>query len=179
MSKGDEVIPPINALIDCFKTENLPIFFTRDWHPRNHSSFKSHGGIWPQHAVKGTTGARFPSSLHVPGGANVISKATRPNIEAYSGFQGTQLGPRLRKLNVKELYVVGLATDYCVRNTVIDGMNEGFSVFLVTDCVKGVNVKRTDSATAFKGMLKTGARTTTSNEVLRLLRGRAAVSSSS
>jgi nicotinamidase/pyrazinamidase len=129
--------------------------------------------------VKGTPGAEFHPSLYVPAESTVISKATRKDVEAYSGFQGTNLGARLGRMAVRELYVAGLATDYCVKNTVLDGMEAGFKVFLVTDCVKGVNMRRTDSATAFREMVGKGARTITSQQLLESLGGRVAVSSSS
>ncbi len=163
---GNEVIEPVNALIERFSAERAPIFFTRDWHPDDHGSFRSQGGTWPPHCVKGTPGAEFPSSLHVPRGAAIISKGTRSDVEAYSGFEGTDLAHRLTGVGAKELYVVGVATDYCVKNTVIDGLREGFSVTLVRDCVRGVNLRRTDSASAFRSMMAHGARTTTSGRLL-------------
>jgi len=172
--EGDEVIEPINGLIRKFQEEDMPVLFTRDWHPKDHCSFKSQGGIWPPHAVRDTPGAQFPPSLHVPQNATIINKAARRDTEAYSGFQGTDLGARLRSMGVKELYITGLATDYCVKNTVIDGIGEGFRVFLVTDCVRGVNIKRTDSATAFRKMIGRGARTITSQQLVRSLSGRVA-----
>jgi nicotinamidase/pyrazinamidase len=177
--EGDEVIEPINGLIRKFQAEDMPVLFTRDWHPKNHCSFKSQGGIWPPHAVRDTPGAQFPPSLHVPKSATIVSKATGRDAEAYSGFQGTDLGARLRSMGVKDLFIAGLATDYCVKNTVIDGIGEGFRVSLVTDCVKGVNLKRTDSATAFRKMIGRGARMTTSQQLIRSLSGRVAVWSSS
>jgi len=163
---GDGVIEPINALVDRWEAKGEPVVFTRDWHPRDHVSFRSRGGAWPPHAVKDTPGARFPDALRLPADAIVISKATGRDAEAYSGFQGTDLSERLRAMGVEELYVTGLATDYCVKNTVLDGIERGFRVFLVTDCVRGVNLKRTDSASAFKRMEGEGARTTTSARLL-------------
>ena len=177
--EGDKVIGPINALINAFESESLPVVFTRDWHPRDHCSFKSRGGTWPPHAVRGTDGAKFPSTLHVSRGATIISKAMQKDVEAYSGFQGTDLSARLKSMAVSEVYVAGLATDYCVKRTVVDGIGEGFAVFLVSDCVRGVNLRRTDSATAFREMVARGARTVPSKQLLKSLGGRAAVSSSS
>ncbi|MGA2663554.1 MAG: isochorismatase family protein [Nitrososphaerales archaeon] len=175
VKEGNEIIEPVNGLVDRFYRAHLPVFFTRDWHPSDHLSFRSQGGVWPPHCVKGTPGARFPPSLHVPrGAATVVSKATRKDVEAYSGFQGTDLAPRLRKQSVGELFVVGLATDYCVKNTVIDGMENGFQVTIVTDCVRGVNLRRTDSASAFRSMTARGARETTSGDLVKRLGRRAA-----
>ena len=179
VKRGNEIIEPVNALIDRFAEKGLPIFFTRDWHPRDHRSFRSQGGIWPAHCVKGTPGAEFAPSLRVPRGAAIVSKATRRNAEAYSGFQGTELAAQLRRGGVKGLFVVGLATDYCVKNTVIDGIEGGFDVTLVADCVRGVNLRRTDSASAFRSMASAGARKTTCRRLLKGLDGRVAVRSSS
>jgi nicotinamidase/pyrazinamidase len=177
--EGDKVIEPINALVDLFHEKDLPVFYTRDWHPKDHVSFKQNGGTWPPHAIRGTPGAQFPSTLHVPRGAAIIDKATRRNAEAYSGFQGTDLAERLRRAGVEELYIVGLATDYCVKNTVTDGIAAGFRLNVVSDCVKGVNLKRTDSATAFRSMMRMGGGKTTSQLLLKHLSGRVAVWSSS
>ncbi len=177
--EGDKVIEPINALVDLFHEKGLPVLYTRDWHPKDHISFKSNGGIWPPHAIRGSPGAQFPSALHVPRGATIIDKATRRDAEAYSGFQGTDLAERLRREDVGELYVAGLATDYCVKNTVTDGIAAGFRIKVVSDCVKGVNLKRTDSATAFRSMKGKGAGRTTSKQLRKHLGGRVAVWSSS
>ncbi len=176
---GDSVIEPINSLVDLFHEKGLPVLYTRDWHPKDHMSFKPNGGIWPPHAIRGTPGAQFPPTLHVPRGAAIIDKATRRDGEAYSGFQGTDLAERLRRDGVGELYIVGLATDYCVKNTVADGIAAGFRLRVVADCVKGVNLKRTDSATAFRSMKGKGAGRTTSQQLLKHLSGRVAVWSSS
>lgn len=177
--QGDKIVQPINALVQKFEDQHLPVVFTRDWHPRDHCSFRSQGGVWPPHAVKDSPGAQFHPSLYVPRSATVISKASRKNVEAYSGFEGTDLASRLKTMDVSDLYVAGLATDYCVKNTVIDGIKRGFGVSLVKDCVKGVNLKRTDSASAYRQMLSRGARTTTSQQLLKSMGGRVAVSSSS
>ena len=176
---GDKIVQPINALVDCFEAVRFPIVFTRDWHPKNHCSFRSQGGVWPAHAVRNTPGARFQPGLRVPKNATIISKAEAKDFEAYSGFEGTDLKTRLKKMGVRDLYITGLATDYCVKNTTIDAVKGGFRVFVVTDCVKGVNLRRTDSATAFRSMVGAGAGTTTSQRLLRSLGGRVAVSSSS
>ena len=136
---------------------------------------------WPlaPHCVKNTRGAEFYPSLHVPKDAIIISKGTRKDVEAYSGFQGTELAERLKEAEVEELYVVGLATDYCVKNTVLDGISNGFKVNIVSDCVRGVNVRPTDSANAFRSMMAKGARRTSSESVINRVSRRAAVSSSS
>jgi nicotinamidase/pyrazinamidase len=179
VKEGDKVIPPLNALVDAFTASNLPVCFTRDWHPPDHCSFKENGGPWPSHCVRNTTGAEFHPDLRVPDNALVVSKATEPDEEAYSGFQGTDLSSTLKSMGVTELFVGGLATDYCVKNTVGDALREGFLVNVLTDCVRGVNLKRTDSAKALRWMKVRGAKERTSKGVLTMINRRAAVISSS
>jgi nicotinamidase/pyrazinamidase len=174
---GDAIIPGLNPLIGLFDELGLPVVLTRDWHPKNHISFKKQGGPWPPHCVQNTKGADFHSKLLIPLRAVIISKGADPNKEAYSGFQGTQLERLLRKSGVKALFIGGLATDYCVKNTVIDARNNGFTVKVIADCVKGVNVRPTDSASAFRQMESAGAEKTTKERVLTSLKRRAAVSS--
>ena len=165
VTNGDKIIPAVNRLVHKFEKTGLPIFFTRDWHPSNHVSFKANGGPWPPHCVQGTPGANFHPSLAIPKGAQVIDKGTLQTEDAYSGFQGTQLAHELQGHHVNQIYVVGLATDYCVKNTVLDGAANGFETYVVADCIKGVNLKRTDSATALRTMLSRGARRTTSDRL--------------
>ncbi len=155
---ADELLQPLNLLVRAFERARQPVFFTRDWHPPNHCSFRNYGGAWPPHCVVGTPGAQFHPLLEVPKDAFVISKATSADKDAYSGFQGTDLGRRLRRLGVRRVYVCGLATDYCVKNTVLDALALGFEVRLVADCIRGVNLKRTDSANAVRSMLSAGAK---------------------
>ena len=176
---GDKIIPPLNALVNAFTTSNLPVCFTRDWHPPDHSSFRENGGPWPSHCVRNSRGAGFHPDLHVPKNALVVSKATEPDKEAYSGFQGTDLSSTLKRMGVTELFVGGLATDYCVKNTVGDALREGFLVNVLTDCVRGVNLKRTESAKALRWMKVRGAKERVSENVLKSINRRAAVVSSS
>ncbi|MGH9921004.1 MAG: nicotinamidase [Nitrososphaerales archaeon] len=176
VARGDKIIPAVNELVSAFQRAGLPIFFTRDWHPKNHVSFKAQGGPWPPHCIQNTPGASFHPSLAIPSDAEVIDKGTLQAEDAYSGFQGTDLARKLRGLRVKQIYVAGLATDYCVKNTVIDGAAQGFETYVVADCVRGVNLKRTDSATAHREMRSHGARKTTSGRLLKSLALRPTVS---
>lgn len=162
VANGDSVIPPLNKAIMAFHGSGLPVVFTRDWHPENHCSFKEQGGVWPRHCVAGTEGAKFHPGLNVPSGSIIVSKATRPGSEAYSGFQGTELEKRLKRLGVTELFLGGLATDYCVKQTALDGLDAGFEVDVMTDCIEGVNMKRGDSSSALQLMSKKGAKLATS-----------------
>ena len=156
--EGDAVIPSLNAWIRVFRTADLPIVATRDWHPADHCSFQARGGPWPPHCVAGTPGAEFAPGLKLPENAIVVSKATTPDRDAYSGFEGTDLAERLRELGVKRLFVGGLATDYCVLNTVLDALKEGFETYVITDAIRAVNVNPDDGDKALEQMRNAGAR---------------------
>lgn len=154
---GDRVVPVLNRYIRKFVEAELPVYLTRDWHPGAHLSFKSQGGIWPVHCVQGTEGARFHPELSIPSVAVVISKGTDPGKEAYSGFQGTDLTHQLKQRQVGRLFVGGLATDYCVKSTVLDAIREGFEVVFLSDASMGVDVKPGDSERAIEEMAREGA----------------------
>jgi len=154
---GDQVVPVMNSYIRLFRDAGLPIVATRDWHPSNHCSFKEQGGLWPPHCVQGTPGAQFAPGLELPPDAIVISKASQPQEEAYSGFEGTDLDRRLKALGVKRLFVGGLATDYCVLSTVKDALELGYRVFLLLDAVRSVDVNPGDGERAIEEMRALGA----------------------
>ncbi len=154
---GDEVISVLNAYIRQFTAQALPVYATRDWHPPEHCSFDFRGGPWPLHCVANTPGAAFAPPLQLPSDGVVISKAEDRDKEAYSGFEGTDLEKRLRKAGVERLFVGGLATDYCVLNTVIDGLHAGFHVFLLEDAIRAVDASRGDGERARGAMLGQGA----------------------
>ncbi len=155
---GDEVVPELNHYIAAFQAKRLPIFATRDWHPPNHCSFKAYGGPWPPHCVAGSTGAAFAPGLELPASIAVITlKGTEPDRDAYSGFERTDLDARLRAVGVHRLFVGGLATDYCVINTVKDGLALGYAVFLLQDAIRAVNVQPDDGRKAEDEMIRLGA----------------------
>jgi nicotinamidase/pyrazinamidase len=156
---GDQVVPVLNKYICIFKAAGALIFATRDWHPPNHVSFKPYGGIWPPHCIQGTKGAEFHPDLMLPEEAHIVSKATDPSRESYSGFDGTELEKELGKRHLKRVFVGGLATDYCVKNTVIDAVRLGFKAVLLLDAIRGINRKRGDSEEAIKEMINNGAKT--------------------
>jgi nicotinamidase/pyrazinamidase len=155
--QGDEVIPVLNRYVAEFEQQKLPIFATRDWHPPNHCSFRTQGGPWPVHCVLGTPGAEFPASLHLPPSAIVVSKPSTPDRETYSAFEGTDLEQQLRRASVECVSVGGLATDYCVLNTVKDALLRGFQVRLLRKAIRPVNVHPTDGEKAENEMARLGA----------------------
>ena len=155
---GDEVVPVLNRYIDAFVAQGLPVYATRDWHPQGHCSFHEQGGPWPEHCVAGSPGAAFAATLALPPGTMVISKATSRDREAYSSFQGTDLDDRLRAAGIRRLFIGGLATDYCVLNSVRDARRLGYEVFLLTDAIRAVEVQPGDGLRAEAEMAGLGAR---------------------
>lgn len=155
--EGDAVIPPLNDAIRAFSEAGLPIFATRDWHPPDHCSFVRQGGLWPIHCVAGTRGAAFPKSLRFPASPLVVSKATDPAVEAYSGFAGTDLAELLSGRRVRRVFVGGLATDYCVLRTVLDARAAGLDVVVLDDAVRAVDVESGDGDRAVARMRAAGA----------------------
>jgi nicotinamidase/pyrazinamidase len=161
--RGDEVVAPLARCVDLFQSRGLPIIFTRDWHPPNHCSFREQGGPWPAHCIAETEGARFAAALRIPDQALIVSKATAPDVENYSDFEGTHLADRLKRWGVKRLFVGGLATEYCVRATVLDALRHGFGVVLLTDAVRPIDPR--DGQRALAQMLAQGAVTSTTEDL--------------
>ena len=155
--RGDEVVPVLNRYIALFRQRRLPVFATRDWHPPQHCSFREQGGPWPPHCIAGSDGARFAALLDLPCDVTIISKATAAQSDAYSGFAGTDLTQLLRRAGVSRVFVGGLATDYCVLNTVRDARSLGFDVVLLADAIRAVDVAPRDGERAIAAMLGAGA----------------------
>lgn len=159
---GDEVVPIINELTKKFDH----LVFTRDWHPADHCSFSPapeyHDKSWPVHCVAGSSGAAFAEGLDVPAHALVVDKGTAADREAYSGFEGTTLAETLRGRGVESIVVCGLATDYCVKNTALDGLRHGFRVTVVQDACRGVDVPPGTADAALREMAAAGVRLATS-----------------
>ena len=151
------VLPVLNRYLREFARRWLAIFATRDWHPTSHCSFRDRGGPWPPHCIAGTPGAAFAVGLALGPDARVVSKATTIGRDAYSGFEDTDLDLDLRKLNVCRLFIGGLATDYCVRQTVLDARRLGYEVFLLEDAIRAVDVKPGDGERAIAEMQAAGA----------------------
>lgn len=162
VANGDQVVPLLNRYVDRFAAAHLPIVVSRDWHPEKTSHFKSHGGVWPAHCVKDTPGAEFHHDLHIHPGAILVSKGMGADEDAYSAFQaidesGKPLAELLSELGVSRVFVGGLATDYCVKQTVLDAVDKGFGAALLHDAIRGVDLNPDDSKNAVIAMRQAGA----------------------
>ncbi len=156
--RGDDVVPAINRILGLGGWLTVA---TRDWHPPDHCSFTPQGGIWPIHCVAGTPGAAFHPELDAARVRHVVSKATTREAEAYSGFQGTDLQAHLARQGIRRIFVGGLATDYCVKATVLDALAQGFDATLLLDASRGVNLQPHDAELAIQAMVDAGAETLT------------------
>lgn len=161
--KGDKIVKNINRYVKIFSGNNLPVFASRDWHPGKTRHFKKFGGQWPAHCVQDTKGARFHPALKLPKEAVIVSKGTGPGKDSYSVFDGCDgnnvpFENLLKIFGVKELYIAGLATDYCVKFSATDALKRGFKVAILTDAIKGVDANPGDSEEAIKQMLDYGAK---------------------
>lgn len=174
--KGNEVVPVINSLIPAFDQ----VIATQDFHPAGHGSFaSSHTGhkpgevidlngldqiLWPDHCVQGTPGTDFSKDLQLPERTKIFQKGTDSGIDSYSGFfdnghrKSTGLADYLRGQGINELFITGLAADYCVKFTVLDALKEGFDTTLITDATRGVNLSADDTQKALQEMKNAGAK---------------------
>lgn len=157
VANGDEVVAPLNELMKEFLDRGEPVFKTRDWHPATAKHFAAYGGIWPVHCVRNTSGAEFHPDLFDDPRITIISKGIDESADGYSGFDGTNLAQILREQEVKEVWVGGLATDYCVKHTVLDALQQGFEVKALADAMRAVNVNPDDGAQAVAEMRAAGA----------------------
>lgn len=182
---GDQVIPPLNRIISYLApfpgAKGWLIVASRDWHPAEHCSFKEQGGLWLPHCIQDTNGACLHRDLDVHALNSVVfDKGYQRDKDSYSAFGGSivlshmgtfglrfSLEEILRKLNIRELHVGGLATDYCVKATALDAIKLGFKTYLLTDACRAVNVKRGDDVRALNEMLIAGVEFTTTDEVIR------------
>jgi nicotinamidase/pyrazinamidase len=133
------------------------VLATRDWHPADHGSFAAQGGPWPPHCVQGTEGAALHPDLDSGPIDAIVDKGQDPGTDGYSGFEATGLAERLREQGVEEVTIVGLATDYCVKNTALDALREGFAVRVDPAAVRGVEVAAGDSERALEELRAAGA----------------------
>ena len=162
VSDGDSVVPVLNDYAARFAREGLPVIYSRDWHPAETTHFQTRGGPWPPHCVQGTYGAEFHPDLRLPAGAIVVSKGMGPAEDGYSAFvgrdaHGQKLESVLRELGVQRLVVGGLATDYCVLNSVLEALEAGLKVEVLCRGIRGVDLQPGDSARALEQMRSAGA----------------------
>jgi nicotinamidase/pyrazinamidase len=160
--EGDAVVPVLNEYISRASDAGIPIYASRDWHPSETRHFAAQGGPWPPHCVQGTHGAEFHPDLRLPPGAVVVSKGMSAEDQGYSALEavlpdGEPLVDTLRAQGVTHLYVGGLATDYCVRATVLEALKEGFTTSVLVDASRPVEVQPGDGERALNEMLAAGA----------------------
>ncbi|MBI4265401.1 MAG: bifunctional nicotinamidase/pyrazinamidase [Acidobacteria bacterium] len=160
--EGDRVVPVLNRRIAEAAAHGWPIYASRDWHPPVTRHFKQYGGEWPPHCVQRTEGAAFHDALQLPASTVVVTKGQDPDSPGYSAFQGETPDGRplladLQKRRIDRLYVGGLATDYCVKHSVLDALRAGLKVTVIGDAIKGVDVTPGDSARAIDEMRAAGA----------------------
>lgn len=156
VARGDEVVAPLNRKIEEFLERGEPVFKSRDWHQPTTKHFADYGGTWPVHCVQNTKGAEFHPDLLDDIHIRVVSKGMG-DTDCYSAFDETDLDLQLRRLGVNELWVGGLATDYCVKNTVLDGLRKGYRVKLMKDAIRAVNLNEADGERAIEEMRAAGA----------------------
>ena len=184
VSAGDEIIPKVNQIQKNFRL----VLATKDWHPLDHGSFaRNHKGkgegetvelfgleqiLWPVHCVQNTHGAEFPDNLDISQVEKIFYKGKEPHIDSYSGFydnghkRSTGMGEYLQQKNIQEVYITGLATDYCVKFTALDALQLGFKVFVIEDATRAVNIKADDFDNAIREMRERGAHIINSSQVL-------------
>ena len=160
---GDLVVPVINEVLDRLGPSGLPIYASRDWHPPTTTHFKAFGGLWPSHCVAGTTGARFHPDLRLPHATIVVTAGDTADADGYSAFDGHVADGRgllddLRARHVERLIVGGLATDYCVRASVLDAVHAHFSVTVIEDGIAAVGLRPGDETRALAEMKAAGAK---------------------
>ena len=159
---GDAVARTLSDQARQFADAGLPVAASRDWHPEHTRHFISGGGPWPPHCVQGTPGADFHPDLELPAGTAIISKGMSTEDDGYSAFEGQTgegepLTAWLRERGVRRLFVGGLATDYCVRASVLDALADGFAVVLLTDAMHAVDVQPGDGDRALAEMRTAGS----------------------
>jgi len=184
VSQGDEIIPIVNKLIPKFDL----VIATQDWHPTDHGSFASnhesknpgdsivlHGLpqiLWPDHCIQNSAGAELNSKLHSDRITKIFQKGTDKTVDSYSGFfdngkkKDTGLADYLKSRNVTEVFIVGLATDYCVKFTAIDAAELGFNTTVIADATRAVNLQKGDYDKALEEMRQKGIHTIQSQSLL-------------
>lgn len=156
VAEADQVVPPLNKLIEEFLERGEPVFKTRDWHPEQTKHFQAYGGTWPVHCVQNTKGAEFHPNLIDDKHIRIISNGLG-DADCYSAFDETDLELQLHRLDVEEVWVGGLATDYCVKSTVLDALKKGFRVKALENAMRAVDINPGDGERAIAEMRGAGA----------------------
>ena len=169
---GHEVVALLNEYAERFAAAGAAVFATRDWHPERTKHFAEHGGIWPAHCVQNTAGADFHSGLRLPATAVVVSKGMDPEEDAYSCFHGSdhrsqRFAELLSGRGIRRIYVGGLATDYCVKATALDGIAQGLEVIVLEDAIRAVDIAPGDGARAMEQMKSAGVKFSTLARIAR------------
>lgn len=169
--EGDAVVPPLRRLAAKFGALGLPIYASRDWHPPDSTHFAENGGQWPVHCVHDTPGARLREDLELPASTMIVTTGQTRTDEGYSAMAGEVSGrgtmlADLQARKVDHLYVGGLATDYCVKHSVLDALHNGIGVTVLTDAIRAVDLKPGDAERALEEMRQAGAEFATSKDVL-------------
>lgn len=169
VQEGDAVIPVVNQLLEVFPL----VVATQDWHPVDHISFTAQGGRWQPHCVQNSHGAQFHPLLEQSKIDLIIWKAFAQDRDAYSGFEGVDHKGRsmdvaLKSAGVKKIYIAGLATDYCVKATALDGLKNGYEVFVIKDAVRAVEINKGDGERALQELISQGAKIISSDSILKL-----------
>jgi nicotinamidase/pyrazinamidase len=159
---GEAIVPAINQHVADAQADGMAVYATRDWHPAQTTHFKQYGGERPPHCVQHTEGARFHPALQLPAGTIVISKGMDPAKAGYSAFDGETADHRtfladLRRHHIEHMYVAGIATDYCVKQTVLDALHEGLRVSVLLDAIAPIDAHPGDAERALKEMVEAGA----------------------
>lgn len=186
VSEGDRVIPIALDAIKQAQQNSVPVIATQDWHPAHHGSFASQSGgkigemgelagleqiWWPDHCIQGSEGAEFHPQLNAAHFDHIVHKGTDATIDSYSAFfdngrrASTELHSWLQRHQIDTLYMMGLATDYCVKYSVMDALHLGYRVVVITDGCRGVNIKPEDSKIALQQMQTLGATLMTLSDV--------------
>src|SRR5215210_8258566 len=155
VAHGDEVVTPLNRLAEEFLERDDLVIKSRDWHPPQTKHFAAYGGVWPIHCVRQTHGAEFHPDLIDDPRIIVISK-NKMDVDEYSAFDGTGLASLLHEQGVEEVWVGGLATDYCVKHTALDAVREGFKVRAIMEAMRPVELKPGDGERAIEEMKQAG-----------------------
>lgn len=169
---GDQVVEPLNQVSSAIRRRKGKVFVTRDWHPAVTTHFAKYGGLWPEHCVQNTEGAKFHPRLNIEDAVVVVSKGMGEAEDAYSGFDartedGKSLGALLKEAGVGKVYIGGLATDYCVKATAIDAVKNGFVTTLLADACRAVNINPGDEEKAIREMAEAGVIISSTQEVLK------------